>query len=146
METEEKRGSKRYTRRIYTWPAPSRARTRNNVHYASLTRFLPLSACFSAGEKCQGPERKMEGDEKSRAASLLNRWPTTTLLRSTRCLLFPRRGGREEKEISDLPRSRPIGLVTLEPVPICHWHAIASSRLSGWPRQKVYGTCQKRAK
>lgn len=92
METEEKRGSKRYTRRIYTWPAPSRARTRNNVHYASLTRFLPLSACFSAGEKCQGPERKMEGDEKSRAASLPNL--TITLLRST-LSSFSKKGRRE---------------------------------------------------
>lgn len=49
--------------------------------------------------------------------------------------------GRKGRERNlRFPRSRPIGL--LEPVPICHWHAIASSRLSGWPRQKVYGTCQ----
>lgn len=89
METEEKRGSKRYTRRIYTWPAPSRARTRNNVHYASLTRFLPLLACFSGAGKKDGGGRKEQSSIPSQ--SLANHHPPSVDALSS----FSKKGRRE---------------------------------------------------
>ena len=91
METEEKRGSKRYTRRIYTWPAPSRARTRNNVHYASLTRFLPLLACFSGAGKKDGGGRKEQSSIPSQ--SLANHHPPSVDALSS--FSKKRRKGRE---------------------------------------------------
>lgn len=79
------------------------ARTRNNVHYALLTRFLPPRVFFRGRKMPRGRKGGRQVCHSIPSQSR-DRCPTTPTLwaASTRCRKsFSKKGGRGEKEISD---------------------------------------------
>lgn len=101
-ETEKKREVKG-TRDAFTPGLLHRVRTRNNVHYASLTRFLPPRVFFRGRKMPRGRRGAGRGRQSSgfAAASLLATvtQPPPPLGPRVVESLFPKKGG--EKEVSD---------------------------------------------